>query len=1149
MASIMKKVLHPGSWRQNSRKSNILSPPGAANPVCPPSPDLTGLTPEEINILKDVFKRQELFEVEEQERQRKLAEELQRFQEQNVKGKWICNMCLMKRELLAKTGTWYHGPNAQPSINSHSFCKKLSFSEIESSENDGTGTEATFSEGTQTQALTDYDYPSLDLGLRNPRSPIKRSRRYHSFDDRDPIEPDEDVEIDDEQFYKERQICRRQRYSRKNRRCRTSTNSYSEKDGDSYDLKEADVKVVLKYPNEENFWLSYPDSKVENQNVLYLSSDSVPLFTESSASDSRRVSWESTCTESSGQRRSSREDYEVYSDESGHGRQVCDLNVSEIKRQDALYFSSSSSILSDTKCSDIQGYSSPSPVSNVSKLDTSPPRSSESRIKSEKIMKKKLLPYQSRFDDVRERSHAQINSLSPDVALSCHQRRRRRRSPKLTSEAECQKGERERRSYYHPSQDYNEILKAQMERQELGVNSHGRRMTLSHCENIQLHPIERRMSSGNVTNPRQVILHRDRSDKSHRTAGLGMRVVGGKIGSDGLTGAYVTMVTENGPAYVQGIRSGDQVLQWDGRSLNDVTFEEVNEIKNKSGSIVQILVFRHHNEIAQAKQERINYPVIIRSETVDVKDPQPSDGLVLNKPKRRLLPKTPIEIKRDVKQINGKIWLQIHYDTKCLAVTLVKGESLLSAEGDERRGTNPVVMLHLLPSRNVHESKETKPKFDTTDPEWNETFVFPNITEDEVRKKSLEITLWNMKEIEDEFIGEVLLDLSESIIDGTLVCYNLEDHDENSSPLPYRKKSFSISDTSAFTSFDDSSLATTPNLNPSPRSSIEGQRTSPHIMPLISAHEKMRELMGQFKSSPGREFSSNHSSPVLSPTSPTDQSPPLLKSGSFKSLVKKKMSSAMARMSSSINLGSDKKEHSVSYPNITRCSSYHDVFDNKTLDVIIQRSRKSFESAVGNYDLLAPPHPLSISNSSSDFFLEMDQESEPGKCPNPDHPVPEGSDITSLLGPGQLPPKPSYEIQICGDIKMGFMVSKGKLEVDIVVVKGLSKSGISTPPDTYVKTYLVEGMKTLQKKKTQMVKASFDPVFKKKIKYSACNIHGRCIKVNVWEKQRTFDKKNCLGEAVVKLDDLNLSHFNLAWYKLFQMGAMDIGSSESLYFW
>ena len=49
-----------------------------------------------------------------------------------------------------------------------------------------------------------------------------------------------------------------------------------------------------------------------------------------------------------------------------------------------------------------------------------------------------------------------------------------------------------------------------------------------------------------------------------------------------------------------------------------------------------------------------------------------------------------------------------------------------------------------------------------------------------------------------------------------------------------------------------------------------------------------------------------------------------------------------------------------------------------------------------------------------------------------------------------------------------------------------------------MKTYLVEGTKTVQKKKTQTIRMSFDPIFRKKIKYSACNIHGRCIKVRLF---------------------------------------------------
>lgn len=54
-----------------------------------------------------------------------------------------------------------------------------------------------------------------------------------------------------------------------------------------------------------------------------------------------------------------------------------------------------------------------------------------------------------------------------------------------------------------------------------------------------------------------------------------------------------------------------------------------------------------------------------------------------------------------------------------------------------------------------------------------------------------------------------------------------------------------------------------------------------------------------------------------------------------------------------------------------------------------------------------------------------------------------------------------------------------------------------SPLDTYVKAYLVGGSKVIQKKKTHVVKGSFCPFFRRTIKYSACNIHGRAIKVNI----------------------------------------------------
>ena len=51
--------------------------------------------------------------------------------------------------------------------------------------------------------------------------------------------------------------------------------------------------------------------------------------------------------------------------------------------------------------------------------------------------------------------------------------------------------------------------------------------------------------------------------------------------------------------------------------------------------------------------------------------------------------------------------------------------------------------------------------------------------------------------------------------------------------------------------------------------------------------------------------------------------------------------------------------------------------------------------------------------------------------------------------------------------------------------------------DTYVKTCLLSrGNKRLQqKKRTRTVRGSCEPLYREKIKYSACNVHGRYIQV------------------------------------------------------
>ncbi|XP_037929654.1 regulating synaptic membrane exocytosis protein 2-like, partial [Teleopsis dalmanni] len=89
---------------------------------------------------------------------------------------------------------------------------------------------------------------------------------------------------------------------------------------------------------------------------------------------------------------------------------------------------------------------------------------------------------------------------------------------------------------------------------------------------------------------RRIVLRRDPSDKAHRTRGFGMRVVGGKTGADGRLFAYIVWTVPGGPAEKNGLQQGDKILEWNGMSLIDRSFEEVCSIMDRTGDIVELLV-------------------------------------------------------------------------------------------------------------------------------------------------------------------------------------------------------------------------------------------------------------------------------------------------------------------------------------------------------------------------------------------------------------------------------------------------------------------------------------------------------------------------------------------------------------------------------
>ena len=57
------------------------------------------------------------------------------------------------------------------------------------------------------------------------------------------------------------------------------------------------------------------------------------------------------------------------------------------------------------------------------------------------------------------------------------------------------------------------------------------------------------------------------------------------------------------------------------------------------------------------------------------------------------------------------------------------------------------------------------------------------------------------------------------------------------------------------------------------------------------------------------------------------------------------------------------------------------------------------------------------------------------------------------------------------------------------------------------------------------------------------------VQIVVWEKPRNFERKQSLGETVVRLDTLDLSAHTMTWYKLFPVNSTDLGSTDSLSQW
>ncbi|XP_033105224.1 regulating synaptic membrane exocytosis protein 2-like, partial [Anneissia japonica] len=120
-----------------------------------------------------------------------------------------------------------------------------------------------------------------------------------------------------------------------------------------------------------------------------------------------------------------------------------------------------------------------------------------------------------------------------------------------------------------------------------------------------------------------VVLRKDFNDRSVRTRGFGMEIISGKMRPDGTLVTVVTRVVAGGPAHVQGnLKSGDQILEWNGHNLLDKTFEDACCILSEECEILKILVmrsrqhFRHNSVDRNRPMSLVDTEITARRKTI-----------------------------------------------------------------------------------------------------------------------------------------------------------------------------------------------------------------------------------------------------------------------------------------------------------------------------------------------------------------------------------------------------------------------------------------------------------------------------------------------------------------------------------------------------
>ncbi|XP_014003978.2 protein piccolo isoform X3 [Salmo salar] len=512
---------------------------------------------------------------------------------------------------------------------------------------------------------------------------------------------------------------------------------------------------------------------------------------------------------------------------------------------------------------------------------------------------------------------------------------------------------------------------------------------------------------------------------------------------------------------------------------------------------------------------------------------QPASPAIIKKQRHSAKSAADVQVlKPQPHPITGEIQLQINYDRNLgnLIVHVLQARNL--AQRDPNRYSDPFVKVYLLPGRGGENKRRTKYVQRSLNPEWNQTVIYKNIHLEQLKKKTLEVTVWDYdKSSSNDFLGEVLIDLS-----------NTSQLDNTPRWLPLKEQSESIEHSRAHHTAQGPGG---PGAGAGPgQGPIAGQGSGKDMGPGLGQGQGQGLMHGQGQGQMEECLESPKNSVIKSRSHGIFPDP--AKDMQMVTLEKSHSSPGSSKSSSDGQLRSHGPSRSQSKSSVTQAHLEDAGIAIAAAEAAVQQARLQPRPGHRLGDVSGPV--VSSAPNLLEGYGGLDGEEGAGtgvdsaifQVPRIGKTIPNGIDKSRGL-PLSLSDNEGGggKTQMMGEIKVA-LKKEVKQEGDQLVLEVLQCRNITykfkSPdhlPDLYVKLYVVNvaTQKRIIKKKTRVCRHDREPSFNETFRFSL-NPTGHSLQLFLVSNGGKFMKKTLIGEAYIWLDKVDMRKRVVSWHKL-----------------